>query len=61
MTTFLPRPVGGAIVRRSLQTLLQVPDAVLAGFEQQLLATGSENKQRQIIRQLVAEAGNDEV
>ena len=61
ITTFLPRPVGGAIVRQSLQGLLQLPDAVMQGFEQQLGTIGSENKQRALIRTLVAQAGNEEV
>ncbi|GAX73215.1 hypothetical protein CEUSTIGMA_g668.t1 [Chlamydomonas eustigma] len=61
MTTFLSRPSGGNIVRRSIQDLLQVQAGVLESFEKQLLGLGSENKQRGLIKQLVAQAGNEEV
>ena len=58
LVTFMPRT---ALVRRSMQELLQIPDDVWQAFEKQLTATGSDSKQRAVIRQLVAQAGNDEV
>jgi hypothetical protein len=61
LITFLPRQMGGAIARGSLQNLLQVPDVTIQSFEKQLFAIGSENKQRALIRSLVAEAGNADV
>ena len=61
LITFLPRPVGGDIVRSSLQSLLQLPNTTIQSFEKQLFATGSENKQRALIRSMVAEAGNADV
>ena len=61
LITFLPRPVGGDIVRSSLQTLLQLPNTTIQNFEKQIFSTGSENKQRALIRSRVAEAGNADV
>ena len=45
----------------SLKSLLQLPDAAIEAFERQLFAINSENKQRALIRALVAQAGNQEV
>jgi hypothetical protein len=61
MTTFLPRATGGSTVRRSVRELLQVQEGDLESFEKQLFTLGSENKQRGLIKQLVAQAGNEEV
>jgi len=49
------------LVEASLQQLLQLSPAVIAEFERQLQQAMSEREQRNLIRQLVAQAGDEEV
>ncbi|KAJ9521709.1 hypothetical protein QJQ45_015371, partial [Haematococcus lacustris] len=61
LTSYLPRPLGGPVVRQTLLQLLQLQPQVLADFECKLGATGVEKDQRMLIKQLVAQAGGEEV
>ena len=57
LVTWLPR--GSPAVRGVLLQLPHVTPAVLAAFQGQLLATGSEKEQRGVVKRLLAESGGD--
>lgn len=48
------------IVRRSIAELLQLPEATIEEFEQQLTKTGSEKKQSAVLKQLIASSSSSE-
>jgi len=61
ISTFLPQPTGGAAILATLQQVLGVTPEALQSFVATYNALNSEKDQRQHIKQLVAQAGSDEV
>lgn len=59
LITWLPR--GSEAIRDVLRALPHVDMQVLKEFERLLMATGSEKEQRNLIKQLLAEAGGEQV
>lgn len=61
LAAYLPRPQGGALARATLSNTLKLGPDVIASFETQFSTVGAEKDKRNLIKTLVAQAGDDEV